>query len=57
MNTVIVDSRKVWMIREDEQIACMTRCRLYKHCNSRIGSNCKKLGGNEIPKLRERERK
>lgn len=57
MNAVIVDSRTPWMIQEDEQMACMTRCRLYKYCNSRIGTECKKLGGNVIPKLREREKK
>lgn len=57
MNTVITDSRKSWMIREDEQMACMTRCRLYRHCDSRIGTECKKLGGDVIPKLREREKK
>lgn len=52
MNTVVItDSRTSWMIKEDGQMACMTKCRLYKHCNSRMGYECKKLGGDTIPRI------
>ena len=53
MNSVtITDSRAPWMQKEDKQIACMTRCGLYRHCSSRIGYECKKLGGDTIPRIR-----
>ncbi|MCY9348308.1 hypothetical protein MOF19_16415 [Bacillus spizizenii] len=32
-------------------MACMTRCSQFKACASRMGSDCKKLGGTEIPKI------
>lgn len=52
MNTVVItDSRKGWMIREDAQMACMTRCHLYKNCQTRVGRACKKMGGKTIPKI------
>jgi len=51
-NVVITDSRPKWMIKEDRHMACMMHCRLYKCCNSRVGNECKKLGGDTIPKIR-----
>jgi hypothetical protein len=51
-NVLIADDRPKWMRDEDRRMACMTRCSLYKRCSSRIGSDCKKLGGSEIPKIR-----
>ncbi|MFN3092150.1 hypothetical protein [Bacillus pumilus] len=40
-------------------MACMTRCKQFKHCASRFGSDCKRMGGAEIPKIggRKHERK
>jgi hypothetical protein len=49
---LIIDDRPAWMIREDKLMACMTRCRLFKKCCSRMGYECKHLGGTEIPKVR-----
>lgn len=58
MNKVIIsDGRPGWMRREDEIISCMTRCRLHKHCLSRIGFDCLKLGGEKIPVLKDRKKK
>jgi len=52
MNVVIVDDRKPWMIKEDREMTCFSRCPLYKRCSTRKGFDCKRLGGNDIPKLR-----
>ncbi|WP_274607670.1 hypothetical protein [Bacillus pumilus] len=40
-------------------MACMTRCKQFKQCSSRFGSDCKRMGGAEIPKIggRKHERK
>lgn len=54
MKITIADDRKPWMIEEDKRMACMTRCSQYKKCSSFLGFDCKKLGGNEIPKLSRR---
>jgi hypothetical protein len=51
-NVVIADDRPAWIKEEDKVMTCMTRCSLYKKCASRMGPDCKKLGGSEIPKLR-----
>ncbi|MDX8367828.1 hypothetical protein [Cytobacillus sp. IB215665] len=51
-SVVITDSRTQWMIAEDKLMSCMTRCRLYKECATRVGVDCKRLGGSEIPKIR-----
>ena len=51
-NLVIIDERPFWMVEEDKLMACMTRCHLFKKCYSRIGHDCKKLGGELIPKVR-----
>lgn len=48
----IIDTRKDWMKREDDWMACRTRCPLFKRCATRIGSQCKKFGGDVIPKIR-----
>ncbi len=49
---IIADDRSKWMKDEDMRMVCLTRCSLNKRCSSRIGMDCKKLGGTEIPKLR-----
>jgi hypothetical protein len=51
-NVLIADDRPDWMRKEDKLMACMTRCHLFQKCSSRMGTDCKKLGGNEIPKIR-----
>jgi hypothetical protein len=53
---IIADDRKDWMKVEDMVMACLTRCRHYHNCSSRIGTECKKLGGTEIPKIRFQKR-
>ena len=57
MDVIIADDRPDWMKREDEVMACMTRCYLYKKCSSRFGARCKKLGGTEIPKINDKGEK
>jgi hypothetical protein len=49
---LFIDERPQWMVKEDKLMACMTRCHLFKKCSSRVGSDCRKLGGEVIPKLR-----
>lgn len=49
---VIADDRPLWMRVEDKRAACEKRCSLFKRCSSRLGGDCKKLGGTEIPKIR-----
>ena len=49
---VIVDTRKPWMVAEDREYTCFSRCPFYRKCQSRVGFDCKRLGGNEIPKVR-----
>lgn len=51
-NVIIADDRKPWMIKEDREMACLTRCSLHKVCASRHGMDCKRMGGTEIPKVR-----
>ncbi len=48
---IVVDDRPKWMVQEDKMMACFTRCHLYKKCSSRFGFDCKRMGGNNIPKL------
>ncbi|ASF27818.1 hypothetical protein WV34_03095 [Bacillus amyloliquefaciens] len=50
-NVVIADDRPLWVQEEDKLMACMTLCSDYKRCASRMGADCKKLGGSEIPKI------
>ncbi|PRO41069.1 hypothetical protein C6W18_12120 [Bacillus sp. LLTC93] len=59
LNVVIADDRPLWIQKEDKLMACMTRCKQFKHCASRFGSDCKRMGGTEIPKIggRKNERK
>lgn len=52
MQVIIVDTRQKWMVKEDKLMTCMNRCRLWRRCQSRYGYDCKRLGGNKIPKLR-----
>lgn len=49
---VIADDRPKWMREEDTKMICFTRCSLYKKCSSRLGIDCKRLGGTEIPRVR-----
>lgn len=49
---VIADDRPVWVQKEDKVIVCFNRCSQFKRCASRMGLDCKKLGGSEIPKIR-----
>ncbi|MGY3717036.1 hypothetical protein ACWE42_16100 [Sutcliffiella cohnii] len=56
MNVIISDGRTDWMKKEDRIMTCMNRCAQYKHCSSRFGTDCKKLGGSEIPKIRQERR-
>lgn len=53
-NVIIADDRKLWMIKEDREMVCLTRCSLSKICSSRHGMDCKRMGGTEIPKVRAR---
>lgn len=52
MNVVIIDDRKPWMIKEDKYMKCFMECHLFWVCQSRMGVDCKRLGGTEIPKIR-----
>lgn len=53
MNAVIIrDSRPAWMRKEDKELVCMIHCNFYLNCNSRVGKDCKKLGGGVIPVVR-----
>jgi hypothetical protein len=49
---LIIDDRPRWMVKEDKLMECMTHCRLFRKCSSRIGHDCRKLGGEVIPKVR-----
>jgi hypothetical protein len=49
---IIADDRPKWQREEDKLMTCFTRCSLYKKCSSRFGTDCKRLDGTEIPKLR-----
>lgn len=51
-NVIIADDRPKWMQDEDRRAVCSARCSLYKRCSSKFGTDCKKLGGSEIPKIR-----
>lgn len=52
MNSVLIcDSRPEWMQIEDKYYACQTFCRKFQRCSTRVGFDCKCLGGNVIPKL------
>jgi hypothetical protein len=51
-DVVITDTRPDWMKKEDEWMACRTRCSLFKRCSTRVGTDCKKFGGYVIPKIR-----
>jgi hypothetical protein len=48
---VIADDRPKWMRDEDTKMICLTRCSLYRKCSSRLGVDCKHLGGDMIPKV------
>lgn len=52
MEVIFIDERKPWMITEDREWACFSRCPFYKKCSTRMGHDCKRLGGGYIPKLR-----
>jgi hypothetical protein len=48
---VIADDRTEWQKAEDKWAVCWIHCPLFKNCSSRFGSDCKRLGGEEIPKV------
>ena len=53
MQVTIIDTRPDWMLREDRLMTCMLHCRIWRKCVSRMGEECKHLGGSEIPKIRK----
>lgn len=55
-NVLIADDCPDWIKSEDRVMACSARCSLFKKCSSRIGFDCKKLGGSEIPKIQDKRR-
>ncbi|MFC3883819.1 hypothetical protein ACFOU2_10020 [Bacillus songklensis] len=52
-DVVIVDTHKDWMKKEDQWMACRTRCSLFKRCSTRTGTDCTRFGGEEIPGIRD----
>jgi hypothetical protein len=52
---VIVDTRPLWMQKEDQKAFCSLKCKLFKQCSSRVGSDCRHYGGSVIPKIRNKE--
>lgn len=55
MNQVVIaDDRPKWMIKEDQWFYCKTRCRLFRKCSTKVGCECKHMGGSVIPKIRKR---
>ena len=54
MSVVYIDTRPDWMKREDEYMKCFWECPLFLVCQSRMGADCKKFGGTEIPKIRKK---
>lgn len=53
MQVTIIDTRPQWMIREDAVMTCLYQCDMFNRCKTRMGSECKVLGGHVIPKIRE----
>ncbi|MBY0122182.1 hypothetical protein [Bacillus sp. S/N-304-OC-R1] len=53
ITVIIADDRPKWMQEEDKRMACITRCSLFKRCSSRFGTDCKRLGGTDIPKVKK----
>lgn len=49
---IIADDRARWMKKEDKHYVCQTFCKLYKRCTTRAGNDCKRMGGDVIPKIR-----
>lgn len=54
MSVVYIDTRPDWMKREDEYMKCFWECELFRYCQSKFGADCKRFGGNEIPKIRKK---
>lgn len=52
MQVSIIDARPEWMIREDMEMACFYRCPLYRKCSTRMGYECRRFGGEHIPRIR-----
>ncbi|AKN55621.1 hypothetical protein AB434_3216 [Heyndrickxia coagulans] len=50
---IIKDSRKKWMVEEDRKYVCQTFCKQHKRCSTRLGYDCKKFGGDRIPKFKK----
>lgn len=51
MSVTYIDTRKDWMIREDQEMTCFWKCKYYKNCLTKCGADCKVLGGDIIPKI------
>lgn len=49
---IIANDRPKWVRAEDKRAVYQTRCSQFKKCSNLLGSDCKKMGGTEIPKLR-----
>jgi hypothetical protein len=54
MQVVIADDRPKWQQVEDREMACFTRCSLFKKCSNRHGFDCRHLGGDIVPKINNR---
>lgn len=52
MSIRIIDTRPEWIKKEDELMKCAWLCPLFKKCMTRFGNECKRFGGNEIPKIK-----
>ena len=52
MRVVIIDDRPNWQKKEDEQYLCQIKCKYFKKCISRFGTQCVQLNGDTIPKMK-----
>lgn len=53
-NYSVHDDRPPWIRREDDAMVCALHCRQSRWCSNRFGRACKRLGGEQIPKMMER---
>lgn len=52
MQVTIIDTRADWMKQEDKAMKCYFECPLFWKCSSKHGWDCKRFGGDRIPKVR-----
>ncbi len=52
VEVVIYDDRPPWMRKEDALMHCWWYCSLFRKCVTRCGHDCKRFGGEVIPKIR-----